>query len=64
MFFEYMYLQVLRMLYHRTRDFSDVEVYFTLLTLMVLKHFPDRMNLILGFVKDLREAEVISILLV
>ena len=50
--------QVLRILYHRTRKFSDVDIYFTLLTVMVLHHFPDRIDLILSFVTDLKDAEV------
>ena len=50
--------QVLRLLYHRSRKFSDVEIYFTLLTIMVLRHFPDRIDLVLSFVTDLKEAEV------
>ena len=52
--------QVLRLLYHRSRKFSDVEIYFTLLTIMVLRHFPDRIDLILSFVTDLKDEEVRS----
>lgn len=48
---------VLRMLYHRTRKFSDVEIYFTLLAIMVLRHFPDHFHLIKGFVTDLKDAK-------
>ncbi|KAK7505670.1 hypothetical protein BaRGS_00002941 [Batillaria attramentaria] len=48
---------VLRLLYHRTRKFADVDVYFTLLTVMLLRHFPDHIGLILSFVTDLKDAE-------
>ncbi|XP_076449326.1 uncharacterized protein LOC143285789 isoform X2 [Babylonia areolata] len=51
-------VSVLRLLYHRTREFADVEVYFTLLTVMVMRHFPDRLDLILSFVTDLKDAEI------
>ncbi|KAK7113939.1 hypothetical protein V1264_000087 [Littorina saxatilis] len=50
-------VSVLRLLYHRTRKFPDVDIYFTLLTVMVLRHFPDRIDLILSFVTDLKDAE-------
>lgn len=48
---------VLRLLYHRTRKFVDLDVYFTLLTVMVLRHFPGSIHLILSFVTDLKDAE-------
>ncbi|XP_041376510.1 uncharacterized protein LOC121388991 [Gigantopelta aegis] len=48
---------VLRLIYHRTRRYQDVDVFFTLLTVMVLRHFPDRLALIKEFVQDLKDAK-------
>ncbi|KAL8574613.1 hypothetical protein ACOMHN_061613 [Nucella lapillus] len=49
---------VLRLLYHRKRVFADVDVFFTVLTVMVIQHFPNRLDLVLDFVKDLKDAEI------
>ena len=48
---------VLRLIYHRTRKYEDIDVFFTLLTVMILRHFPDRLSLIQQFVQDLKDAE-------
>ncbi|XP_046549430.1 uncharacterized protein LOC124259352 [Haliotis rubra] len=46
---------VLRILFHRTRKFRNVEIFFCLLAVMVIRHFPHRIDLIEGFVTDLKE---------
>ncbi|CAG5133076.1 unnamed protein product [Candidula unifasciata] len=48
---------MLRMMYHRTRDFTDTEIFFTLLTTMVLKHFEHLLPLIESFIVDLEESD-------
>lgn len=48
-------MHVLRILYHKTRIYKDVDVFFTLLAVMILKHFPEKINLIENFAKDCQE---------
>ncbi|XP_067651418.1 uncharacterized protein [Haliotis asinina] len=50
-------VSVLRILFHRTRKFRNVEIFFCLLAVMIIRHFPHRIDLIDGFVTDLKEFE-------
>ncbi|KAK6185426.1 hypothetical protein SNE40_007666 [Patella caerulea] len=50
-------MSVLRLLYHRTRRYQSVDTLFTLLTVMVINHFPHKINVIEEFVEDCREMD-------
>lgn len=46
---------LLRILYHDLRNYDTVDIYFTLTAMMILVHFPHRLDLIESFAKDCRE---------
>ncbi|XP_052062296.1 uncharacterized protein LOC127702227 [Mytilus californianus] len=48
---------LLRILYHDLRNYDDVDIFFTLIGVMLLQHFPHRFELIESFAKDCREKE-------
>uniref|UniRef100_A0A0B6ZJ32 Pentacotripeptide-repeat region of PRORP domain-containing protein n=1 Tax=Arion vulgaris TaxID=1028688 RepID=A0A0B6ZJ32_9EUPU len=48
---------MLRIIYHSTRDFQETDMFFTLLTTMIIKHFQHHLPLIESFVTDLEESD-------
>ncbi|XP_076111830.1 uncharacterized protein LOC143080055 [Mytilus galloprovincialis] len=48
---------LLRILYHDLRNFNDVDIFFTLIGVMLLQHFPLRFELIESFAQDCRDKE-------
>lgn len=45
----------LRKIYHLTRKYQDIDTYFVLLTVMILRYFPDKEHWIESFVTDLAQ---------
>ncbi|XP_064599048.1 uncharacterized protein LOC135465673 [Liolophura sinensis] len=45
----------LRKIYHLTRKYQDIDTYFVLLTVMILRHFPDKEPMIKSVVTDLAQ---------
>ena len=48
---------LLRILYHDVRNYDTVDIFFTLIGMMILVHFPHKLDLIESFAKDCREKE-------
>lgn len=48
---------LLRMLYHDIRNYEDVDIFFTLVGIMLLNHFPNRFDLLESFAIDCRLKE-------
>lgn len=48
---------LLRILYNDVQNYDTVDIFFTLISMMILVHFPHRLDLIESFAKDCREKE-------
>ncbi|KAK3591363.1 hypothetical protein CHS0354_040325 [Potamilus streckersoni] len=46
---------LLKILYHKTRKYADVDIFFTLVAVMILKEFPHRRVYLEEFVQDCKE---------
>ncbi|KAL3859110.1 hypothetical protein ACJMK2_009342 [Sinanodonta woodiana] len=48
-------VSLLKILYHKTRKYADVDIFFTLVAVMILKEFPHRKVYLEDFVQDCKE---------